>query len=65
MGNEEISYDEMEDFIQKGMELNEKISKERLKSSSTNCNNEICKLELERKNYEQQLQFYIEKVANK
>ena len=65
MGNERISYDEMEDFIQKGMELNEKLSKERLKSSLTNCNKEIDKLELERKDYEQQLKFYMEKSVNK
>jgi hypothetical protein len=55
----------MEDFIQQGMELNEKLSKERLKSSSTNCNKEIDELELELKNYEQQLKFYIEKAADK
>ncbi len=65
MVNERISYDEMEDFIQQGMELNEKLSKERLKSSSTNCNKEIDELELELKNYEQQLKFYIEKAADK
>ena len=63
MGNEDIFYDEMEDFIQKGIELNKKLSQERMKSSSSNSMLE--KLELERKNYEQQLKLYIDKAINK
>ena len=63
MGNEDIFYDEMEDFIQKGIELNKKLSQERMKSSSSNSMLE--KLELERKKYEQQLKLYIDKAVNK
>lgn len=63
MGSEDIFYDEIEDFIQKGIELNKKLSQERMKSSSSNSMLE--KLELERKNYEQQLKHYIDKAVNK
>ena len=64
MGNEKRSYDEVEIFIQRGIEINKRLSEERAKPSYSSQDKIIEMLELERKNYEQKLKLYIKKTAN-
>lgn len=57
--------DEMGFFIQRGMELNKRISVKRAKAPYSNQDEVIEVLELECKVYEQQPKLYIEKIASK
>jgi hypothetical protein len=64
MSNQEVSYDEMEVFIQRGMEISKQLMKERARKPYSNQEKEIDRLELERKSYERQLKLYVERTAN-